>query len=86
MIKMGTIPTYEQIMAETPDFVTEHDGYLYFALPIREYYDNTIWKVSKETKEVSYMPYMEYIVEVEDKAKYVVKPQWLKEESEKEGA
>ena len=80
--EMESDPTYEQLMAKTRSFITEYDGYLYVKLPAEEYYDNTIWKVNKETKEVSYMMFTEYIIEISERAKFIEGPDWLKQKYE----
>ena len=69
-------PTYDEVMNKEPIFISESEGYLYVLLPPAEHYDNTIWKVNKNTHEVVYMMFTDYIINVSDKATYVVKPDW----------
>ena len=70
-------PTYEELMARKDVvFISEYEGYLYVALPARQYYDNCIWKVDKKTHEVYYMMFTEYLVNVDSKATYIVNPDW----------
>ena len=55
-------PTYDELMRrKDTQFVSEHGGYLYVKLPPTEYYDNTIWRVDKQTHEVFYMMFTEYL-------------------------
>lgn len=69
-------PTYDELVKQKPIFVSECDGYLYFWLPHEDRYDNTIWKVDKRTHEVAYMAFPDYLVQVSERATYVVKPSW----------
>ncbi len=48
--------------------VSEHDGYYYIKLKPYCDYDNSIWKVDKQTGKASYMMFTEYICNIMDKA------------------
>lgn len=48
-------------------FVVEYDGFYYFRLEPEEHFDNTVWKVDKQTKEISCIHLVEYF-DIEDKA------------------
>ena len=66
------VPTYEELTArEDKVFVAEHEGFLYIALPAREYYDNAVWKVNKETHEVTPMLLAMYLGTIDPKATYI---------------
>ena len=70
-------PTYDELMSrEDVQSISEHEGFLYVKLPPTEYYDNTIWRVNKETHEVSYMMFTDYLCNVYAHATYIVKPDW----------
>ena len=73
---MSKVPTYDDLMKEKPLFIAEYDGYLYVKLFPKQFYENTIWKVNKKTKEVSYMMFTQYLGEIDDSASYIVSPPW----------
>lgn len=85
---MAKTPSYDELMArQDVDFISECDGYLYVSLPARQMFDNTIWKVNKRTKEVSYMMFTEYIITVSKRAKYIKAPDWeTQTQDERRGA
>ena len=69
-------PTYEELMARKDIlFISEYEDYLYVKLPPREYYDNCIWKVHKETHVVSYMMFTAYLA-IAEKASYIRGSLW----------
>ena len=69
-------PTYEELMArEDTQFIAELGGNLYVKLPPREHYDNTIWKVDKNTHEVSYMMFTAFLG-ISNRATYVLGSLW----------
>lgn len=51
--------------------VSEYGGYYYIKLKPYCDYDNSIWKVDKQTGKASYMMFTEYILNVMDKAKEI---------------
>ena len=73
-------PTYDELMAEKPVFVSECGNYLYIWPKAKQMYENTIWKVNKQTKEVAYMMFTEYIISVSKTATYVVPPEDVDED------
>ena len=72
------IPSYDEVMHEKPIFISEADGYLYVWLRHKDPNDNSIWKVNKQTHEVAYMAFPDYLCNVSERATYVVKPDWEK--------
>ena len=75
---MHPAPSYDELMNQKPNFIAKCDGYLYVKLPPRQFYDNVIWKVNEKTKEVTYMAFTDYIVNIYGRQTYVVKPDWEK--------
>lgn len=75
------IPTYNDLMnRDDIQFISEYGEYLYVLLPPTELYDNTIWKVHKETHEVVYMMFTEYLCSgICDKATYIRGSLWGEE-------
>lgn len=66
-----TYETLDELLSLKIDYVTEHDGY-YFVFPPREGpYDNTVYKVDKKTGKAVYIPYIDYMLNIEEKAKPV---------------
>ncbi|NCE64082.1 hypothetical protein D1159_05650 [Pseudoflavonifractor sp. 524-17] len=53
-------------------FISEYDGFYYVRMKPEEFYDNGMYKVNKQTGEVSLMYFTEYLIEgLMDKAKEI---------------
>lgn len=62
--------TFEELVKEEISYMGEYSGYYYIKLKSDDFYDNSMWKVNKKTKEVSYMLFTQFF-EIADKAKVI---------------
>lgn len=60
--------TLDELLQEEIILAAEDKDYYYIRLKPKQFYDNSMWKVDKQTGKVSYMMYPQYIVRVEDNA------------------
>lgn len=63
--------TFDELLNAEIVSVSEYEGFYYIRLKPQEFYDNSMWKVDKKTKNVSLMYYTEYLLEINDKAKHI---------------
>lgn len=52
-------------------FISEYDGFYYVRMKPQENYDNGMYKVNKQTGEVSSLYFTEYLCTIMDKAKEI---------------
>ena len=72
---MAKKPIYEDIIEHknyrNVEFISELDDILYVKMDPEDYYENAIWKVNKKTKEITYMMFTEYIIDISEHAKII---------------
>lgn len=61
----------DELLAADIVSISEYDGFYYVKTKPDCYYDNSIWKVNKQTRKATFMLFTEYIVNVMDKAKEI---------------
>lgn len=59
--------TFEDLLTSKLSLVAEYDGYYYMKPPLDSLYDEWIYKVNKNTKEISCIHCIDYMLDIEDK-------------------
>ncbi len=62
--------TLEELLKENIAWISEYEGFYYVKL-VKEYEDDSVWKVDKKTGKASYMQFPLYLVTIQDKAKNI---------------
>lgn len=60
--------TLDELLNSDIEFVSDYNGKYYIGVKPESKYDNSIWKVDKRTGEVSCSSFIDYMLEIEDKA------------------
>ena len=63
--------SFDELLKSNVRRITECGNFYYVELEPTEFYDNSMWKVDKETGEVSFMYYTDYIIDIMDKAREI---------------
>lgn len=59
--------TFTELMKENIVWMSEYGEFYYIKL-LKEYNDDSVWKVDKRTEQASYMQYIDYMLDIQDKA------------------
>lgn len=63
---MAKYNSVKELIGQGIDFITKDETYFYVRVKPSSYYENSIWKVNRETRKVEYMMLTEYIISVMD--------------------
>lgn len=74
------MPTINELIEKDIACVYEDEGYFYIRLVLAPgiNYDDSMWKIDKQTKEVSYLDYTAFMIDYQDEA-IEINPSDLKE-------
>lgn len=60
--------TFDELLDADIEIMSDYDGFYYIRLKPQELYDDSIWKVDKRTGEVSCSSFIDYMLDIQDKA------------------
>ena len=72
--------TFDDLLNEDISFVKETEDFYFIGLKSQGNYDNTIYKVNKKTKEVSWMVFIDFLLEYGEKYSELNVEEFLKRE------